>query len=153
MLTEIQKEIIKDARQKVEASFDVYYIPEPYKAVILESFDEGLKGNWDIWNMDGCTLVKDYWPNKFSPSCTPHDFHYLTGRGGWLSDRLMTEINKCYALPPSVVKIRFWGVRIAWTLWFKWKHLFKRNVNLYTPAMLKALDYYKKNGKLEAYKN
>ena len=153
MLKGIQREVIREARQKVIASFDTYYVPEPYRECIIEAFDEGLAGKWDIMAMDGCTLVSDYWPTKWSPSCTPHDFHYITGRGGWLSDRIFTEINKCYALPPHVVTKRHIGGTVAWWAWFKWKHLFKGNVKPYTPAMLKALDYYRKNGKLEPYKN
>lgn len=153
MLKGPQRQIIRDARAKVLASFDVYTIPGPYRDVILEAFDQGLAGEWDILGMDGCTAVADYWPNKWTPSCTPHDFQFITGRGGKLSNRLFTEINKCYSLPPTKVKKRHIGVTVAWWAFFKWKHLIKGNVNPITPAMEKALDYYKKNGKLEAYKN
>lgn len=153
MVTGLKRQEIREARQKVIASFDVYQVPKPYQAVIIEAFDEGLAGNWKIEDMDGCTGVADFWPNKYSPSCTPHDFHFITGRGGWVSNRLFTEINKCYALPPGMVKRRHIGVSIAWLAWFKWKHFFNKNVRPITPNMQKALDYYRKNGKLEAYKN
>lgn len=150
MDAEIREDIIKEARAKVVASFRVYDVPDPYREVILEAFDSK---EWDILEMDGCTSVADFWPNKFTPSCTPHDFHYMTGRGGWLSNRLFTEINKCYALAPRSIKIRHTGVTVAWWAFFKWKHLFKGNVKPYTPAMRNALVFYRKNGKLATYKN
>lgn len=153
MVTGIERQIIREARHKVIASFEVYQVPKPYQDVILEAFDQGLAGKWAIYEMDGCTAVADFWPNRFTPSCTPHDFHYVTGRGGWVSNRLFTEINKIYALPPGVVKRRHIGVTVAWWAWFKWKHLLKGNVKQITPAMRAALDYYKKSPKLEAYKN
>ena len=153
MLTEIQKEVIKAARDKVLASFSVYNVPGPYQDVILEAFNRGLDGQWDIFNMDGCTLAADYWPTKWAPSCTPHDFHFITGRGGWLSNRIFTEINKCYAMPPSQVKARHFAVTAGWWLWYKWKHLKAGNVNKITPAMGAALEFYKKSGKLQSYRN
>ncbi len=153
MIKGVQREIIREARQRVLASFDTYHIPEPYRACIIEAFDAGSAGEWNIFGMDGCTLVSDYWPTKWAPSCTPHDYQFITGRGGWLSNRIFTEINKCYALPGPVVSRRHIGVTIAWWGFLRWKHLFNRNVKPYTPAMLRALDYYKKSGKLEAYKN
>ena len=152
-MNQTQYNKVLKARNLVVKSFDVYKVPAPYQNVILEAFDSGLSGEWDIYNMDGCTFINDYWVNKFSPSCTPHDYHSRTGRGGWLANRLMTEINKCYALPSRAVNFRLIMTTIGHYGFFGIRDFVLKKQKNYTPIMIKALIYYKKNGKLNTYKN
>tara|TARA_R110000796_G_scaffold60642_9_gene140332 strand:- start:18999 stop:19466 length:468 start_codon:yes stop_codon:yes gene_type:complete len=147
---DVRNAIISEARAKVVASFPVYNIPKVYQDVILEAFDSK---EWDIMKMDGCTIVRDYWINKFSPSCTPHDFQFKTGRGGFISNFLMNETNKMYAFPGYISGFRLTMVTIGWWGVYKWFHLIKGNVQPITRKMQLAYDFTKKNGKFKAYKN
>ena len=142
-LTDIQKQEVSDAMWLVAKSFDNFDVPYPYQLAIMEVFQLGLDGHWNIYEMDGCTFVSNLWPNKFTPVCTPHDGWWKMGMGGYISDRLMNEFNKCYELPKRKVKFRFIGVRVGWWGFFKWKHLFRGNVNKPTNKMLEAYKYYK----------
>tara|TARA_R110000796_G_scaffold73842_5_gene165885 strand:- start:2502 stop:2954 length:453 start_codon:yes stop_codon:yes gene_type:complete len=147
---ELRNIIIKEARAKVRASFPIYNIPVVYQDVILEAFDSQ---EWDIMQMDGCTGVFDYWPNKFSPACTPHDFQFRTGRGGHVSNIIFHENCKRYALPPGKSYRRFLGTQFFWAVWFKWKYKFSGNVQPITKKMRLAYEFTKRNGKFKAYKN
>tara|TARA_R110002126_G_scaffold131545_2_gene275353 strand:- start:1695 stop:2147 length:453 start_codon:yes stop_codon:yes gene_type:complete len=147
---ETRKEIIKEARQRVYLSFSVYMVPYVYQEMILEAFDAT---DWDIMNMDGCTGVFDYWPNKFSPTCTPHDFQFMSGRGGHVSNVLFYETCKMYALPAGQSYRRYLGTQFFWAVWFKWKHKRAGNVKPITEKMKKAFEFTQKKGKFKAYKN
>jgi hypothetical protein len=142
-MQDYQRAEVNRAFLLVVDSFDYYEVPAPYRAVIVESFLLGLAGKWNIYNMDGCTCVPDLWPNKFTPSCTPHDGFWRMGMGGYMIDRVFTEINKSYKLPKSKVRRRFIGVRIGWIFAYKWKHLFNGNVSKPTETLIKAYEYYK----------
>ena len=150
MNLQTRKEIIREAKTRVVASFDVYNVPYVYQEMILESFDAR---DWDIMKMDGCTGVFDYWPNKMSPACTPHDFQFTSGRGGHVSNVLFYEVCKMYTLPAAKSYRRYIGTRIGWALWFKWKHKRAGNVKPITEKMRLAFEFTKKNGKFKAYTN
>lgn len=128
---------------RIITSFKVYNIPPIAQRVILESIN--LK-EWDWFkDCDGCTLVHNYWPTKFHPSCTTHDGHWRTGRGGYISDVIFRYLNQLYGFPKRKARRRFIAVRIAWLAFYKWKHLINKNKQDPTPAMIKLYNYIKKN--------
>ena len=142
-LTDIQRDEVTKAMILVIDSFSEYKVPLVYQEAIIEVFKLGLDGKWDIYNMDGCTCVPNLWVNKFTPVCTPHDGWWKMGMGGFMSDRLMTEFNKCYNATKHEIKFRFIGVRIGWIFAYRWKHLINGNVHKPTQKMKEAYKYYK----------
>lgn len=83
------------------------------------------------WNpsedFDGCSIVQD----RLHPclACFVHDFHWRTGRGGAVSDKIFYDIMLLDGTPKGQAKRRKIAVRIGWVFWHSWKHYFNRNVN------------------------
>lgn len=128
---------------RIKASFFVYNIPPIAQRVILEALNFP---EWDWFeDCDGCTAVPNYWVNKYSPSCTVHDGHWRTGRGGKVSDVIFRYLCQLYGFPKYQSKKRFIGVRLAWFGFYKWKHLLNGNKKEPTPAMIELYNYIKEN--------
>jgi hypothetical protein len=85
----------------------------------------------EAWNpqiqFNGCSIVQDsYHPD---PNCFNHDYAWVTGQGGYLSDRLFYVCMVASGMGKSRAKARWIFVRIGWLGYYKWKHLAARNVN------------------------
>ena len=110
---------------------------------INQMVDEAL--NDTSWNplleYDGCTLVQD----KDHPciSCFLHDYHWISGRGGWKSNKIFYHIMLATGFKKSEAKRRLIGVNLAWYFYYKYKHLIKRNVNPFTEGMGHYLKHLK----------
>ena len=71
---------------------------------------------------NGCNLVKD----EFHPfyACLKHDFDWIVGKGGIESDRTFYNNLKKSGMNGFKAKCWFFGVRLGWLLFYKWKKHF-----------------------------
>jgi hypothetical protein len=98
------------------------------------------------WNplrdYNGCTLVEDlYHP---CVSCFLHDYLWLTGQGGKDADYLFYKVMLLEKTPKAKANRRWFAVRAAWLIYFKWKYFSQRNVNEYSDEFLRVLDKFRK---------
>jgi len=98
---------------------------------------------WDpVKDYDGCTLVQDMYHPCLS--CFIHDYLWSAGQGGKNADSLFLWLMKKEGLNHAKAHRRYVAVRIYWVCWSKWKHLGKRNVNLYSSEFEAVLKYINK---------
>lgn len=110
--------------------FDLTYLQEQ---LILEAINSK---EWDlVADYDGCTGVPEFHINKVIFPCFVHDFHWQSGRGGIVSDRIFYEMMLAQGFPKWKARKRYLGVRLAWNLVYKWKHKRKCNVRDLTNYM------------------
>lgn len=98
---------------------------------------------WDpLRDYNGCTLVEDlYHP---CVSCFLHDYLWLTGQGGKDADYLFYKVMLLEKTPKAKANRRWFAVRAAWLIYFKWKYFSQRNVNEYSDEFLRVLDKFRK---------
>lgn len=129
----------QDLKSNLLNQVKFYDLPPWVDMLLRESFD------FRQWNpqkqFDGCTIVQD--PDHPCIACWLHDFWWLTGRGGWLSNVLFQRILKLTDVNWYQRNKNFLGVTIGWYAGYKWKHLIKGNVSKPTQGMLYAKRYLK----------
>jgi len=124
-------------QQRILDSFSVYSVPIIFKDLINEALNSN---EWDWFkDCDGCTLVADYWTTKYHPACLVHDFLWVTGRGGKVSDLIFKDLSVIYGMPKYQAKFRFFAVRLGWVLYYKKHHAKKNNFRPHTPAMMRYI--------------
>lgn len=75
---------------------------------------------WDVISQyNGCTIVQDL--IHPCPACFCHDFMWISGHGGKVSDYIFKELMLAEGMKKCKAKRRFIGVRVGWFFWFKWK--------------------------------
>lgn len=108
-----------------------------YDQIKLYNFNEDVKAlvNKAIYDKswipalqyDGCSFIQDtHHPCLW---CYVHDYLWKTGQGGIESDKIMKFMALTMKRPKKVVYLFYWGVRIGWLFYFKYKHLLNKNVN------------------------
>jgi hypothetical protein len=130
--TETEKEEI---RNEIRTYVKLCKMPYIYEMLIEEAITST---EWDFTDpddYDGCTGVSELHFSRFPPDCLTHDFHWKTGRGGMISDKIFKDIMKLMGRPCRIIKKRFYVVRIAWMIFYKWKHKWNGNVKELTLAM------------------
>lgn len=102
---------------------------EKYSSLQKELIFEAIKSNeWALkTDYDGCTGVSDLNHLGFPFDCLVHDFHWITGRGGALSDKIFYDLMIARGVPKWRARKRYLGVRLGWFGFYKWKHLTKGN--------------------------
>lgn len=101
-----------------------------------------ISDEWDIKkDFDGCTSVSDLLHLGYPIDCLRHDFDWITGRGGKLSDQIFYDLMIARGVSKWRARKRYLGVRLAWFGWYKWKH---RN-NKRPPT--EAMKLWEKNNK------
>jgi hypothetical protein len=96
-------------KQALEFGFDVLEIKEIV-------FDKRWIPQEDF---NGCNLVQDIY-HPFYP-CLKHDFDWIVGEGGLKADQTFYNNLKKSGMLTIKAKIWFFGVRLGWLLWYKWK--------------------------------
>ena len=120
---------IEELLEQIEF-YNLNYIQE---RLIMEAI---WSDEWDmIKQYDGCTAVPEFHINKYVFDCFVHDFHWQSGRGGKVADQIFYSLMIARGFPKFKAKKRYLGVRIAWHLWYKWKHKKKNNVKPLTLGM------------------
>ena len=95
--------------------------------------------DWDpLMDFDGCTIVQDMYHPCIS--CFLHDYLAQTGQGGAENDELFYYLMLEEGLKDSKAKRRWFGVRVGWIFWLKWKSINKRNLKPYGGHFLTTLD-------------
>lgn len=127
---EIQKDII---RNRIRAHYSLYNLEDIQIAIIEDALTS------DEWNFltdyDGCTAVSEFHYDKYVFDCFVHDYFWITGRGGKLSDKIFYDLMLKRGLGKYVSMKRYIGVRLSWKLFYKWKHLKNGNVRPLTYNM------------------
>ena len=104
-------------------------------ALIHEAFESN---KWDIIKQyNGCTIVQDVLHP--CPACFCHDFMWISGHGGKISDEIFKQLMLAEGMKKCKVNRRFLGVRVGWFLWFKYK---RKNVEP-TKNMMQFYKYLK----------
>jgi hypothetical protein len=105
--------------------------------LVEEAFNDG---EWDIVNeYNGCTAVQDYYHP--CPACFVHDFMWITGRGGIISDRIFYHLMIAEGMSKPKAVRRWFAVRTAWYTYFMWKYIIRRNWKKPTNAMKSMNEY------------
>jgi len=121
--------------EKIRAFYKLCEVPYLYELLIEEAITSE---EWDFMNpddFDGCTGAPELHYDGYPFDCLVHDFHWKTGRGGLISDKIFKDNMKFMGRSKSIIRKRFFAVRTAWLSYFKWKHKFAGNVHELTPAM------------------
>lgn len=91
---------------------------------------------WDFMvDYDGCTGVAELHHDFYVFDCFVHDFHWRTGRGGKVADKIFLEMMLRRGLGRYIAYKRYIGVRLAWNLIYKKQHKKKGNINELTYYM------------------
>lgn len=91
---------------------------------------------WDfIVDYNGCTSVAELHYDFFVFDCFVHDFHWITGRGGKVADKIFLEMMLRRGLGRYIAYKRYIGVRLAWALKYKKHHKLNGNVRELTYYM------------------
>lgn len=75
------------------------------------------------WNpaldFNGCNLVQDILHPFYA--CGKHDYDWIVGTGGLKADKVFYNNLKKAGMNNFKSRYWFYGVRMGWLLWFKWK--------------------------------
>jgi len=97
---------------------------------VLKMLEDAI--NDPLWNhmkdYNGCTLVED--PTHPYVPCFLHDWMWRTGRGGLEADNIFYHTQVLFGMPKKMARRRYYGVRIGWFTFFKWKYV---RIGLKTP--------------------
>jgi hypothetical protein len=112
--------------QRIKDTFHLYNLPKEFADIILEAL---YSTEWDWFtDCDGCTGVPDLTYLKYHPACIVHDYFWVTGRGGKVSDKIFFKLMLLYKKGWTVSLARYTAVKLAWVGWYKWKHKLNGNV-------------------------
>ena len=116
---ELKAKLIQDINKlKISAKLKKLWIN-----VIEEAFDSD---RWDIIkDYNGCTAVQDMFHP--CPACFVHDFSWLSGMGGRVSDRVFYGLMLAEGMSKGKSFARWAAVRVGWFSFFRWKYIFRRN--------------------------
>lgn len=99
----------------------------------------------DQWNMiedyNGCSIVQDMFHP--CPACFVHDYMWISGRGGKVSDRIFYHLMIAEGMRKSKAWRRWLAVRVGWIFFYQWKYIIKRKWMNPTKAMLNLNKYFK----------
>lgn len=99
--------------------------------VIEEAF---ISPYWDvIEDYNGCTIVQDYFHP--CPACFVHDYMWIAGYGGVLSDKIFYNLMLAEGMPKGKSMFRWFGVRVGWIFYFYWRNIKKRKLKVPTNLM------------------
>jgi hypothetical protein len=107
------------------------------EAIHYRLIEEAVYSNeWDFMvDYDGCTAVAELHYDYYVFDCFVHDFHWKTGRGGKVADKIFLEMMLRRGLGWYVAYKRYYGVRLTWNLKYKRKHKKYGNVKELTEYM------------------
>ncbi len=133
----------KELRLKLESDIN-YKLDIPYELkklwidIIREAF---LSEDWNIIeDYNGCTLVQDQLHP--CPACFVHDYMWITGHGGAMADNIFYEMMLAEGMTKAKAKRRWFGVRVGWFAYFRWKYIITRKYQQPTLAMVKLNEYF-----------
>jgi hypothetical protein len=110
-------------------------------ALIEEAFKTK---DWDIiGEYNGCTVVQDYFHP--CPACFLHDYMWITGRGGLMSDNIFYHLMIVEGIGKKKAWRRWLAVRTGWYFYYMWKYIIKRNWKMPTQTMRDLDQYFDKN--------
>lgn len=108
-----------------------YNLPYSVELMVKEALNDNC---WNpIYDFDGCTLVQDI--DHPCISCFIHDYHWISGRGGYVSNKIFYRLMLITGFKKYEAARRLLGVTIAWYAYYKWHHALKRNINPYGNGM------------------
>ena len=93
---------------------------EEYFGMLYDCINDvvSVSDDWDVLNdYDGCSFVQD---NKHPDiACSFHDCMWLTGQGGYISDKLFLYMMRESGYSWTKRNFRFALVRIGWVFWYQ----------------------------------
>lgn len=108
--------------------------------LIIEALDSK---QWDVLKQyNGCTIVQD-WIHP-CPACFCHDYMWITGRGGIMSDGIFKALMKAEGMPKGKINRRWLGVRLGWLFGYYWKYKIKGTLKKPSKSMIELNNYLKK---------
>lgn len=122
------KEILLRSLSRIKCDLE---FKKHWSDLIVEAFES------EYWNpvkdFNGCTIVQD--ERHPSPSCFVHDYMWITGHGGVMSDRIFKACMYAQGMKRSKANIRWFLVRVGWIFGFYWKYISKRTLKKPTDTM------------------
>ncbi|MFT5450617.1 MAG: hypothetical protein ACI9N9_000094 [Enterobacterales bacterium] len=107
--------------------------------LINEAFDSKY---WiPIKDFNGCTIVQD--TKHPSMACLCHDYMWISGHGGFVSDRIFYALMIAQGVGKGRAMRRWFLVRSGWYLFFMWKYIFQKKFMKPTKAMIEIDEYFK----------
>jgi hypothetical protein len=94
---------------------------------------------WVERGYDGATFLKN--KKHTAVGNFLHDYGYRMGMGGYGIDKIYKYILTVTGYNNIDPMVRYFGVRSAWTFFFKWKHIHNNNVFPITENMEICLEY------------
>ena len=110
-----------------------------WKDLIDEAFQSEF---WNvIYDFNGCTLVQDMFHP--CPACFVHDYMWISGHGGYISDRIFFNLMISEGMSKSKATRRWFAVRVGWYFSFMWKYILQKKYMNPTEKMIKIDQYFK----------
>lgn len=102
-----------------------------WKDLVNEAFESK---DWKvISDYNGCTMLQDFFHP--CPACFVHDYMWVTGHGGRMSDRIFKACMKAEGMSNYSSNVRWFGVRLGWIFGYYWKYKLKGQLKKPTDAM------------------
>lgn len=121
----MHKTSITDYELKViKERFVHFKVPKCLQEIILEAVTELNKGTF-VYN--GTTLDEELGPNDIEESSLLHDYMWIVGWGGWLSNVIYAQSLKIYKASKVTRAYRFSFIFLGWYLLYIPKHIWRRN--------------------------
>lgn len=109
----------------------------------IDIIDEAFESEY--WNViddfNGCTLVQDHFHP--CPACFVHDYMWISGHGGYISDRIFFNLMRSEGMTKSKSTRRWFAVRVGWYFGYMWKYIFSRKFMNPTDKMIEIDNYFK----------
>jgi len=133
-----------ELRDTLENHVERFCVSERFKSHWTKLIGDAFRSeHWNVLDdYNGCTMLQDHLHPD--PACFVHDFMWITGHGGVVSDRIFYHCMISEGMPPKKAWRRWFGVRVGWYCFFMWKYLSKRDLKPITKTMA-DFDKYLKN--------
>lgn len=108
-----------------------------WRNLVIDAFSDP---NWNVLkDYNGCTAVQDYLHP--CPACFVHDYTWICGYGGSISDRIFFHLMIAEGMPRKMALRRWVAVRLAWFGYFMWVYVFTRSLKKPTENMKKMNNF------------
>lgn len=114
------------------------------KRLWIKLIDDAFRSErWDVLKQyNGCTMLQDHLHPD--PACFIHDFMWITGHGGAVSDRIFYNCMISEGMNGGKSWRRWLGVRIGWLCYFQWKYMKNRTLVPISKNMIEFDNHFKK---------
>ena len=113
------------------------------KRIWIDLINEAIKSkDWNVLqDYNGCTMFQDHLHPD--PACFIHDYSWITGRGGAVSDRVFYHMMLAEGMTKSMARFRWFAVRCGWVFYFYWKYIKQRKLKPVSKNMARMDQFLK----------